>query len=94
MSITRNSIHSLDDGIETYSFPTATRETQYRHLIDRVDDGPWQIWPLESDGAMDLDAARVYVRELNELIEFADNLNQPELRRSTAPGAPAFEAVV
>lgn len=94
MSITSTYLHGLDDGLETYSFPTEIRQTKYRHLIDRLDDGPWQIWPLETEGAMSVDTARAYVREVNELIEFAEKLNRPAPRRTTEPGQPAFEETI
>lgn len=91
MSITSTFTHTLEDGIETYAFKTALHKSQYRHLVDRSDDGPWQILPLTDDEGMDIPTARAYLQELTELIEFAENLTAREIRRCTEPGAPRFE---
>lgn len=91
MSITNTYVHTFEEGIETYAFQTALRETRYRHLVDRVDDGPWKIWPLAADEHMSVEIARAYIRELEALAEFAEKLSRPAPRRTTEPGAPAFE---
>ncbi|WP_017793457.1 hypothetical protein [Leucobacter salsicius] len=64
-----------------------------------------QRWPGEQwkaygemqggcEGEAGLRLIRDYQRDFNQSVLIADRLNGPELRRSTAPGAPPFEEVL
>ena len=86
--------YSDTDGIQSYSLPSAVAPNAHRHLVDRVDNEAWTIWPVDLFQALSLEDAKTYALELAKLIELAEKLNRHDLHRRTEPGQPAFEEVV
>lgn len=92
MSITTEFTHDVEDGIETYSFPTVIHP-QFRHCIDRVDDGPWGLSIISPIYPISAEVALTFKAEVEALCEFMAKLAPIELRRHTEPGEPEFAGV-
>lgn len=93
MSITATFTHTIEDGLEQYAFPSDLHPQQM-HYIGRYAGDSWGIDIVQIERSMSQDETKTLMHEIEALLAFADNLNRPDLHRSTEPGQPAFEEVV
>ena len=85
--------HKIDEGAETYAFPSAIRPDQ-KHFIQRTDATPWSICLVDTPPNLTLEQSITLLAELEHLCVFVVKLNGKELRRRTEPGPPAFEEII
>lgn len=91
MSIIDNPVYKfIDENLEQYTFPSALHPKQV-HYIDRCDGDDWRLDIVQLEDSLSRDEVVTLMRELEQLLVFLDKLNRPAPRRTTEPGAPAFE---
>lgn len=92
-TIMHNFTRKIDEGVETYAFPSAIRLDQ-KHFIQRTDGTPWSICLVDTTPNLTLEQGITLLAELEHLCDFVVKLNGKELRRRTEPGPPAFEEII
>lgn len=86
MSFTKDFTHSVHKSHETYTFQSAVNLRQ-RHVIERVDGGPWGLSLVDLAAPLSLETARILNAELEALSEFITNLTPVQVHRHTEPCA-------